>query len=242
MGMRSEGWMRYIGCVTLDAVRRLGSPAVARYWGEEAMKRGKKLPFKLDLIPGWNLISFPGTPVKPAVADVFPPSLGVEVILTYQNAYWLTCVLEEDRWEGELTEVTGGYGYWAKASVPQTIETLIAEVKPDAPLPMVDAIAGWNLIGVLDVEQHAAGEAPGEPGCGGSDADRYFSSLDWKVAYSLDTPPGEWTRILPGKNGEGVIANGRAYWVWVENAGVLSPCGLSETATAQLLTPHQRAS
>ena len=86
-------------------------------------------------------------------------------------------------------------------------------------LPTAQVSTGWNLLGVVDVEQAKAGNAPN----GGGDADDYFSNIRWSVAYSYDTRQNDWTRILPSGANSDAISNGKGYWVWATAPGTLVP-------------------
>ena len=42
-------------------------------------------PYRIDLVAGWNLISFPGDPVDTAIESVIGPDLQVNAVLSYSN-------------------------------------------------------------------------------------------------------------------------------------------------------------
>ena len=42
-------------------------------------------PYRIDLVAGWNLISFPGDPVDTAIESVIGPDLQVDLVLEYQR-------------------------------------------------------------------------------------------------------------------------------------------------------------
>ena len=95
---------------------------------------------------------------------------------------------------------------------------------------------GWNLLGVIDLFQNAAGKAPG-PGDGDGEADNYFGSFDWRVAYTFDGQYHRWVRISPEDDKKDdasstddeeddeppEIVNGKGYWVWSAEPGTLVP-------------------
>ena len=47
---------------------------------------GERPPYRIDLVAGWNLISFPGDPVDTAIESVIGPDLQVNLVLGYQSA------------------------------------------------------------------------------------------------------------------------------------------------------------
>ena len=70
-------------------------------------------PYELNVVPGWNLISFPGTPHDPSLGGVIPSDARVSPVLAYQDGDWVTAAMGADGvWRGNLTEVEAGFGYW----------------------------------------------------------------------------------------------------------------------------------
>ena len=177
-------------------------------------------PYELKLTPGWNLVSLPGTPTDSTVGAVTSGVPQAKIVLSYQNDAWTTAVRVEDGgWQGTLTDIVGGYGYWIQTTAFETLKTSIPETDTSSVLPTAQVSTGWNLLGVVDVEQAKAGNAPN----GGGDADDYFSNIRWSVAYSYDTRQNDWTRILPSGANSDAISNGKGYWVWATAPGTLVP-------------------
>lgn len=178
-------------------------------------------PYELSLTPGWNLVSLPGTPTDPSVESVLDDAPQSKIVLSYQNDEWVTAVrVDGGGWQGTLTEIVGGYGYWIQTTAFEKVSAGIPETDTSSVLPTARVTAGWNLLGVVDVEQDKAGDPPS----GGPDADNYFSNLRWSVAYSYDTRQNDWTRILPKTpSADDAIENGKGYWVWATAPGTLVP-------------------
>ncbi len=179
--------------------------------------------YKVSLRPGWNLISWPGTPTNPAVGAVMG-SLQADTVLSYQDGEWLSAIRSEGEWRGTLEQIVGGYGYWVQTTAAETITTVIPPTLPNQVLPTVPITSGWNLVGVIDPEQKKVGtEAVQDP-------DKYFVNVSWRVAYSFDTQSNRWGKILPkpstgtddGTN-DGMIKNGSGYWLWSTEPGTLVP-------------------
>ena len=179
-------------------------------------------PYEIDLIPGWNLVSLPGTPLDSSTQAVMSDSMQASIVLAYQDDAWLTAVNDQGTWRGTLTDIVGGYGYWVQTTAFESISALIPETDTSSVLPTAKVIAGWNLLGVVDVRQAKAGSAPGGAGAKG-EADDYFNNFDWRVAYAFETETNQWTRVLPDVGGEQEIKNGKGYWVWSTEAGTLVP-------------------
>ena len=201
------------------------------YEGEFSFTVNERKPYKIGVKPGWNLVSLPATPVDPAIGSVLEGNGYITPVLGYQDGDWLTAIRQEDgTWRGRLTELEGGYGYWVHARTFESISTMLSEVDPAATLPTVPVTAGWNLLGVLDIFQNAEGEAPGQEGDNGDEADNYFSSIPWRVAYAYDTTKSLWIKTTPKATATGAdskevqeILNGNGYWVWSTTPSSLVP-------------------
>lgn len=194
--------------------------------------------YELKVSPGWNLISLPGTPADPSLGAVIPPFGGVTAVMSYQDGNWLTAALDQDGdWRGSLDRIEAGYGYWVFANRFDTLAPLIPEVEPTSVPQTVRVNHGWNLVGVVDVFQNPAGTAPGAEGGGSGEADNYFGSIEWSVAYTFDPQYNRWSRISheddKPSSGDGTstddedeepeIVNGNGYWVWASEPGTLVP-------------------
>ena len=181
----------------------------------------ERQPYEIELQPGWNLISVPGDPFNPAVGNVIGADLKTDTVLGYQSGEWVTSVRNDDgRWQGTLTDIQGGYGYWVRTTVVETIETVIPPTLPTSVLPTVPIISGWNLVGVVDAAQRSPGDGVGE------DADEYLTSLkdQWRVAYSFHTQLNQWAKLLPDTDGDdATMLNGKGYWLWNTRPGTLVP-------------------
>ena len=177
-------------------------------------------PYKVNLIPGWNLVSVPGTPLDSSIQAVMGDSMDATIVLAYQDDAWLTAVNDNGTWRGTLTDIVGGYGYWVQTTAFRAISALIPETDTSSVLPTAKVIAGWNLLGVVDVRQNSSGKAP----AGGGEANDYFKNISWKVAYSFDTDNNTWNKSIPGDGANAnEIINGKGYWVWSTEAGTLVP-------------------
>ena len=217
------------------------------YTGEFTFSVVERAPYELEVKPGWNLISFPGTPADPSPGGVVPSGARVSPLLAYQDGDWLTAVVDEEgRWAGNLTRFEAGFGYWVFAETFATLAPVIPAPNPTETPPTVPVRHGWNLLGVLDVCQDPAGTPP----CldDGGEADTYFRSIPWRIAYTYDTTYSRWVRSVPGADraaprgtsaddpgfrlvGEGdgasvviqEVLNGKGYWVWSAEPGTLVP-------------------
>ncbi|MCY4450253.1 MAG: hypothetical protein OXE02_15565 [Chloroflexi bacterium] len=211
--------------------------------GEFTFDVNERQPYEISVQPGWNLVSLPATPVEPAIGSVLANNQYISPVLGYQQGDWITAIREDDgTWRGRLMEIEGGYGYWVHARTFESIETMLSQVDPAGTLPTVPVTAGWNLLGVLDIFQNAENNPPGEKDADGNfadanyEADNYFSSIPWRVAYTYDTTQSLWVKATPGVTAtvphptveaETIpveeIQNGKGYWVWSPTPSTLVP-------------------
>ncbi|RLG18957.1 hypothetical protein DRN63_00655, partial [Nanoarchaeota archaeon] len=108
--------------------------------------------YKIDLYPGWNLISFPVTPLDPDIEEVLE-DVDFTVVWAYdplnENAVdgWL--VYTGDPETSNLEEVESGYGYWIMAGEEDSIIGVGTLMMPGNNVPPSrKLVPGWNLIGV----------------------------------------------------------------------------------------------
>jgi hypothetical protein len=178
--------------------------------------------YKVAIRPGWNLISLPGTPVDNSIGDVMGADLDAAIVLGYQNGAWVSAIRNEGEWQGTLEEIVGGYGYWVQTTVFESISAVIPSADPTDVLPSVPVIAGWNLLGIVDISQGAAGSEP----IGKQEADDYFVSIDWRVGYYFKNESNDWQKIVPdaepSDSGKEIL-NGKGYWIWSIRPGKLVP-------------------
>ena len=178
--------------------------------------------YEIDIRPGWNLISFPGTPADESIGGVMGTDLDAAIVLGYQNGAWVSAIRNQGEWQGTLQEIVGGYGYWVQTTVFESISAVIPPTDPTDVLPSVPVIAGWNLLGVVDIAQGPQNEEP----IGKEEADDYFVSIDWRVGYYFRNVSNDWQKIVPDaapSDGGSEILNGKGYWIWSIRPGKLVP-------------------
>jgi hypothetical protein len=170
---------------------------------------------------GWNLVSFPGTPVDTDIDTVFPPSHPATDVLSYDDGVWMVGTRSAGgTWEGTLANIDGQHGYWVNTTSSTPIKSLLAEpsVGSAATLPSIPIEQGWNLVAVIDLAQVKQDGAPGGPDS--RTGATYFTSLDWAVAYTYNSATRVWTRIT---STVGSVENGQGVWVWANADGTLIP-------------------
>ncbi len=188
--------------------------------------------FKVNLIPGWNMISFPGTPADSSVAAVIgnTPVTTIYTFAPTTASKWMVAVRErmEDGtfspFVGNLTNIDPNQAYWVLTETFEAIQVDIPPLQggadpgstPSTP-PTIEVVEGWNFIPVLDVTGALSAGAT-------LDSAVYFAGSVPKIAriYVFDTQAGTWTLIIAGGAADDLVV-GKAYWVFATSAFTLVP-------------------
>ena len=164
--------------------------------------------YRVPLETGWNLISFPGELLATDVGSAIGSDKRADAVLGYTDGDWNVAVRSEDGWQGDLKELRCCYGYWVRTSAVEVLDLLVIPVGSHGSRPTIRLTEGWNLVGVIDIEQHAVGSAGAV-----HDADEYFQALcPWK-AYGYVAGAGGWEQLLPESTPPAIVENGRGYWL-----------------------------
>ena len=186
---------------------------------------------QIALRPGWNLVSFPGDPANSSV-DAVIGSIPVTVVLAYDPtsaSQWLVArrASPSDSFEGTLTNIRSGLGYWVLSDGLESISTLIprrgggaATGTPESP-PSIRLAKGWNLVPVTDVRGNMSGGDGIAPssyfgGAGTVTKVYWFDPLEgWVVV--------DHTSTVADGNSSQSLAIGRAYWVFSTAVSDIAP-------------------
>jgi hypothetical protein len=191
----------------------------------------------IDLSPGWNLMSVPG-PLTDASLDVVIADVVDDVtkIRTYDAAtgLWAGAEVVDGAWVTEtgyaaLTTIEPGKGYYVECDAFAELEVIPQPRDPMAQLVTYDLEAGWNLIGFVSAlfpaEETKAVTA-------------YLISVtaddEWSILYSYDPDPSVGYQYVDfsgavsddftlNEADEAVVEEGRGYWIYMLEEGVLVP-------------------
>ena len=192
--------------------------------------------FEIELQPGWNLVSFPGTPADSSIAAVIGDT-PVTVVWSYDpmmEGFWSVAFRDsgDDEFVGTLLTIDAAHGYWMltdsfkelAVSIPALAGGTVAGGTPIAP-PTLTLVEGWNLVPVVDVSgDRDAGDF--------IDSDVYFTGLEDEISriYTFDTVENAWQLVVRDGSADtnGIVAGealeiGKAYWVYMTDAGVVVP-------------------
>jgi len=207
--------------IEVDGTDNIGNKLGLKKYTFEVVARAA---YSVALSPGFNLVSLPGDPVDPSLDAVLPSSHPATTVLSYQPAHkdgpWLVATRSAGvNWSANaantLSEIRSGQGYWVQTGAFTPLKTSIPERDPSQVLPTFPVVAGWNLVGVVDLTLASTAATVS--------ADSYLASINWTIAYTFDTQSNKWTKITKGSSPVGVFNNGQGLWTWSEKKDVLAP-------------------
>ena len=184
-------------------------------------------PAKVAVVPGWSLVSVPGTPQDTSIGGVLEGSSVTDVwSLNNETKVWEFARLDENgEWMGTLTQIVDGRGYFVRSTTFDPISVLTVRFSPQRTPPQYTVTSGWNSIGYTPA--------------GGEDsvsADAYLSALGasgWGMirTWNADaTPPQYETYFSSGTmtdgfpddgSGVAVVESGKGYLLFATRNGVI---------------------
>ncbi len=185
----------------------------------------ERAPFVLNLLAGWNSVSFPANPVDRALHAVFTEADVDQVVgwnVTDPVSPWRMATRVDGVWTtgdeyATLNDVEARYGYWvhSKGFITQAVKlagsrdrSMDGQPNPaDIPTAM-----GWNFVGVVDVDgdqtQDDAGETLRNSDNDPITAGEYLGN--YLRAYTWDHVNNTWDVL---KSEEGIVI-GTGVWVY----------------------------
>jgi hypothetical protein len=185
----------------------------------------ERAPFVLDLLAGWNSISFPANPIDRALHAVFTNDAVDQVVgwnVTEPVSPWRMATRIDGVWTtsdeyGTLNDVEARYGYWVHSTGFITQAVRLAgkgdRSTDGQPNPAdIPTDEGWNFVGVVDVDgdqtQDDAGETLRNSVNDPITAAEYLG--DYVRAYTWDHVNNTWDVL---KKDEGITI-GTGVWVY----------------------------
>jgi len=186
----------------------------------------------IAMVPGWNLVSLPGTPADGAINSVISNSQ-VDTVLTYDPSTpggWLTAIRDGDTLVGTLSAIDAEHAYWIFQKNGDDIKVDLPGYKGGASAapPAIRIVEGWNLIPTVTL---TVGQATVDTTV---DADGYLAGIDWVKAKGWNAGTEVWTEVVPNNNmadadrltdkaAGGVFTVGNGYWLYSNGGGVIVP-------------------
>ena len=194
-----------------------------------------RLPFSLNLLAGWNTISFPANPQDRALHAVFTEPDIDQVIgwdATNPNSPWRAATRVDGVWTtGEdfavLNDVEARYGYWVHSQdfVTQSVKLVgkgdrIGPLFND-PTDIPTRPRGWNFVGVVDVDGDQTEDNAGQTLLNSKKAPISASQYlgDYRNAYTWDNAENRWQRLRP----DGPVSIGTGIWVYYDKGSDIAP-------------------
>ncbi|MBS19741.1 MAG: hypothetical protein CL733_01770, partial [Chloroflexi bacterium] len=176
---------------------------------------------KVSLLPGWNLISLPGTPTNTAINTVMASTPKAETILTYDPTVaggWLSAVRDSSgTLSGTLGAVDAARAYWVYTTNNDPIKVDIPGYEGGAQQlpPAISLVKGWNMVPAVSITGSAIGAT--------LDSDTYFTGLSWTRAYGFNTTTDVYSSFIPTTAADTSVVIGKGYWLFLSKAGTLVP-------------------
>ena len=186
-------------------------------------------PFKLDLVPGWNLVSIPSLLTDTAIDTVIPADHPATQVYTYdptEPGGWLNATRlrldevaegEARVFDGSLKQITGSVAYWIFTDSFEKLEipfdsAVVRANQTIRQVPQVNLLQGWNLIPILDITGAKKF---------GDDLNTPTAYLRGDVlrAYGYSTSTNRYTTVADDAN----LRVGYGYWVYMTKAKVIVP-------------------
>ena len=194
----------------------------------------ERAPFVLDLLAGWNSISFPANPIDRALHAVFTEEAVDQVIgwnATEAVSPWRMATRVDGVWTtndeyATLNDVEGRYGYWihSKGFVTQAVQLAGQTDRSFGGQPNpanIPTEEGWNFVGVVDVDgdqtQDDAGETLRNSNNDPITATEYLGN--YTRAYTWDHINNTWDIV---KANEGITI-GTGVWVYYTKDQDIAP-------------------
>ena len=178
----------------------------------------QRAPVLVSMYPGWNLISFRGTPASLDVNDLFSDQ-DVSVVSQYDGskaAKWTVWTRDADARLVSLsgdTTIDPRLGMYALSAVGKALSVDIPgysrEDASQVP-PAITLSQGWNLVAVWILDRDVTEVA----------ADDYLPSGAWTRAFTLNES-GRLESISPGDGSK--FSAGSGVWVYASEDGVIVP-------------------
>jgi hypothetical protein len=186
----------------------------------------KRAEFKLSVLPGTTLVSFPLNPADTAINAVFDKA-GIVSVSSYDTTAGTFSSAVRDAESGvlagDLASIESGVGYVVVADAVSALVVPIPALTASSIPPTIAVAKGWSLVGVTDVTGDAAG-ALRAPGTTINTSALYFPAKVTQV-YSWNSTSKTWQALStrPGSDGGANVIAGEAYWAYATADDVIVP-------------------
>ncbi len=183
-------------------------------------------PATVDLVPGWSLVSIPGTPQDKSIGGVLEGTSVTDVwSLSNETKVWEFARKDENgEWMGTLSQMVDGRAYFVRSTTFDDIKVLTERFSPQRTPSQYTVTAGWNGIGYTPAGDETS-----------VSVDAYLSSLGasgWGMIRAWDadgTPPQYETYFSSGAMTDGfdtvddvaVVMEGQGYLLFATRNGVI---------------------
>ena len=178
-------------------------------FGKVTVEITARAAFKINLRPGYNLISLPGAPDSTDINDVIGADHSINQVLTYVGGEWMTAERGDDgAFAGTLTNIDGSTAYIVRTTSFEPLSVSIPRMTLGNVLPpQTNLTVGWNLVPVIDLTSDLAA---------GATIEGYFQGVG-EAILTID----DGGRLTAEDGDDATV--GRGYWVYASRPAVLLP-------------------
>ncbi len=183
-------------------------------------------PATVDVVPGWTLVSIPGTPQDKSIAGVLAGSQVTDVwSLNNETKIWeFARIDDEGEWTGTLSQIVDGRGYFVRSTTFDPISVLLERFSPQRTPPQYIVATGWNSIGYTPAGNEDSVSVDGylsALGTSGWGMIRMWNSDATPPQYETYFSSGAMTDGFPNDNGVAKVEKGKGYLLFATRNGVI---------------------
>ena len=174
------------------------------------------LLWRVDLAPGWNVVSLPYRPLGTEMESIIGADSQVDAVMEYAQGDWLVAVRNDGgRWHGTQSNIPSGRLFLVHTPIAEPLDI---ELWPTWPTLISFLFAGGPLgaLGGQGTEQPSPSKKVS--------ADEAFDDycMQFGLAQGFNNTTKQWKLPTRPDSGETVEA-GAGYWVWFGRFGGLCP-------------------
>ena len=183
-------------------------------------------PAKVTVVPGWSLVSIPGTPQDKSIGGVLEGSSITDVwSLNNETKVWEFARHDENgEWMGTLTQIVDGRAYFVRSTTFDPISVLTERFSPQRTPSQYVVTSGWNGIGYTPAGNEKSISVDGylsSLGASGWGMIRTWNASATPPQYETYFSSGAMTDGFPADNSVAKVERGKGYLLFATRNGVI---------------------
>lgn len=170
-------------------------------------------PYRLYLLPGWNVVSLPYHPSNADLDGLFGPDSWADIVLSHRAGDWFTAVRSpEGEWRGPMSTMPVGRLFLVHTPTAEAFEVELQVTWTD----FVSSVLAGGHPSILGGQELPSGRLEADDAFNAHDCGRPF-----RGAYGFDEATNQWELVRGGVGA--TVEIGAGYWVWLGVSGALCP-------------------